>query len=259
MPRFVNPGVYVEEIAAEPHPIPGVPTSTDADLSALAAELRRAARAWSPEWTDFNDGDPGVTVLEVFAFLAESVLYRAGEIPERGRSAATRAAASLLALGCGSDAACAPTNRPLYFAGRLLDAATLTDEQDYHRGKRRRHARELHGSGVVRGLDVRWDDDGGRVVVEPGYAIDANGEEICLPIAVRLAPSSSGDPIFATLRYWERPCGTTPEGPSRMEEACVVGLGAAPSPPALALARLVHDGVKWRVDPTWQPPRVHGT
>jgi baseplate J-like protein len=39
----------------------------------------------NPEWTNFNESDPGVTLVEVFAFLAESLLYRANQIPERNR------------------------------------------------------------------------------------------------------------------------------------------------------------------------------
>lgn len=39
----------------------------------------------NPGWTNFNPADPGVTLLEVFAFLTESLLYRANQIPERNR------------------------------------------------------------------------------------------------------------------------------------------------------------------------------
>ena len=39
----------------------------------------------NPEWTNFNRSDPGVTLLELFAFLTESLLYRANQIPERNR------------------------------------------------------------------------------------------------------------------------------------------------------------------------------
>lgn len=39
----------------------------------------------TPEWTNFNASDPGVTLLELFAFLTESLLYRANQIPERNR------------------------------------------------------------------------------------------------------------------------------------------------------------------------------
>jgi Baseplate J-like protein len=39
----------------------------------------------NPEWTNFNSSDPGVTLIELFAFLTESLLYRANQIPERNR------------------------------------------------------------------------------------------------------------------------------------------------------------------------------
>src|SRR5437588_5867320 len=39
----------------------------------------------NPEWTNFNRSDPGVTLLELFAFLMESVAYRSNQIPERNR------------------------------------------------------------------------------------------------------------------------------------------------------------------------------
>src|SRR5713101_2366649 len=39
----------------------------------------------NPEWTNFNRSDPGVTLVEVFAFLTESLLYRSNQIPERNR------------------------------------------------------------------------------------------------------------------------------------------------------------------------------
>jgi hypothetical protein len=39
----------------------------------------------NPEWTNFNRSDPGVTLIELFAFLTESLVYRANQIPERNR------------------------------------------------------------------------------------------------------------------------------------------------------------------------------
>src|SRR3712207_3883488 len=39
----------------------------------------------NPEWTNFNDSDPGVTLVQLFAFMTESLLYRANGIPERNR------------------------------------------------------------------------------------------------------------------------------------------------------------------------------
>src|SRR3954471_4064560 len=39
----------------------------------------------NPEWTNFNRSDPGVTLLELFAFMTENLLYRSNQIPERNR------------------------------------------------------------------------------------------------------------------------------------------------------------------------------
>jgi len=40
----------------------------------------------TPEWTNFNSADPGVTIVQLFAFLTENLLYRANQIPERNRA-----------------------------------------------------------------------------------------------------------------------------------------------------------------------------
>jgi hypothetical protein len=65
-----------------PLTIPPIDTRTYQEL--LAEALARIP-SHNPEWTNFNKSDPGVTLLEVFAFLTESLLYRANLIPERNR------------------------------------------------------------------------------------------------------------------------------------------------------------------------------
>src|SRR3954447_18141772 len=39
----------------------------------------------NPEYTNFNGADPGVTMLELWAFLTEALAYRANQVPERNR------------------------------------------------------------------------------------------------------------------------------------------------------------------------------
>lgn len=39
----------------------------------------------TPEWTQLGEGDPGVTLVELFAFLTESLLYRVNRVPEVSR------------------------------------------------------------------------------------------------------------------------------------------------------------------------------
>lgn len=59
------------------------------DSSTLSKALNRTMAVHAPGWTDRNDSDPGITILEVMAFLAENVLYRAGPVGG-GESAASR-------------------------------------------------------------------------------------------------------------------------------------------------------------------------
>ncbi|MBI4304976.1 MAG: hypothetical protein HY678_01525, partial [Chloroflexi bacterium] len=49
----------------------------------------------TPEWTNFNDSDPGMTLVQLFAYLTDSILYRTNQIPERNR----RKFLSLLGIG----------------------------------------------------------------------------------------------------------------------------------------------------------------
>lgn len=38
---------------------------------------------YTPEWTDMNPSDPGFTMLEIFSWLSETVLWELNQIPER--------------------------------------------------------------------------------------------------------------------------------------------------------------------------------
>jgi hypothetical protein len=62
-----------------------VPSIDDRRFQDLRDEGLRRIPVHNPEWTNFNKSDPGVTLIEVFAFLTESLLYRANQIPDRNR------------------------------------------------------------------------------------------------------------------------------------------------------------------------------
>jgi predicted phage baseplate assembly protein len=51
----------------------------------LREELVRRIPVHSPSWTNHNVSDPGITLLELFAFLGESLLYRFNQIPDTTR------------------------------------------------------------------------------------------------------------------------------------------------------------------------------
>jgi Baseplate J-like protein len=62
-----------------------LPKIDDRRYDQLVDEAISRIPVHTPEWTNFNRSDPGVTLIEVFAFLTESILYRANQIPERNR------------------------------------------------------------------------------------------------------------------------------------------------------------------------------
>jgi predicted phage baseplate assembly protein len=49
----------------------------------LVDEVKRRIPQYCPEWTDHNVSDPGVALLELFAWMTEGLLYRTNQIPER--------------------------------------------------------------------------------------------------------------------------------------------------------------------------------
>jgi hypothetical protein len=62
-----------------------IPQIDDRNYQQLLDEALARIPIHNPEWTNFNKSDPGVTIIEVFAFLTENLLYRSNQIPERNR------------------------------------------------------------------------------------------------------------------------------------------------------------------------------
>lgn len=51
----------------------------------IVRETLARAQVHTPEWNNHADADAGVTLVQLFAFMTESLLYRADQIPERNR------------------------------------------------------------------------------------------------------------------------------------------------------------------------------
>lgn len=62
-----------------------VPNLDDRRYQDLLDEALARVPVHTPEWTNFNQSDPGVTLISVFAFLTENLLYRCNQIPDRNR------------------------------------------------------------------------------------------------------------------------------------------------------------------------------
>lgn len=45
------------------------PVLDDRTFEQIFAELRNRIPVYTPEWTDYNESDPAVTLLQLFAYL----------------------------------------------------------------------------------------------------------------------------------------------------------------------------------------------
>jgi predicted phage baseplate assembly protein len=63
-----------------PIPLPNLDTRRWADL---VDEGRALVPRYARQWTDHNYHDPGITLIELFAWLIEQLIYRANRVPER--------------------------------------------------------------------------------------------------------------------------------------------------------------------------------
>ena len=58
------------------------PNLDDRKFEDIVDEATRLIPQYCPEWTNFNKADPGITLLELFAWMTEMVIYRLNRVPE---------------------------------------------------------------------------------------------------------------------------------------------------------------------------------
>ena len=75
MPELLYPGVYLVERGTQARPIEGVATSTEGLVAESLDGSRMVPSMAAPEWTDRNDHDPGVTMLELFGWTREALAF----------------------------------------------------------------------------------------------------------------------------------------------------------------------------------------
>lgn len=63
-------------------PLPA-PDLDDRGFQDLVDEAKRMVMRRCPEWTDHNVSDPGVTLIETFAYMTDQLLYRLNRVPDR--------------------------------------------------------------------------------------------------------------------------------------------------------------------------------
>jgi predicted phage baseplate assembly protein len=59
------------------------PRLDDRAFKDLVSEARQRITLYCPEWTDHNLSDPGITLIELFAWMTDIVLYRLNRVPDK--------------------------------------------------------------------------------------------------------------------------------------------------------------------------------
>ncbi len=63
-------------------PLPMRPLD-DRSFQDLVDEAKKKIPLYCPEWTDHNVSDPGITLIELFAWMVDILLYRVNQMPQR--------------------------------------------------------------------------------------------------------------------------------------------------------------------------------
>jgi hypothetical protein len=57
----------------------------DRSFEQIFEEAKARIPVHTPQWTNFNESDPGITLVRLFAFMTEDLLYRSNRIPDANR------------------------------------------------------------------------------------------------------------------------------------------------------------------------------
>ena len=60
-----------------------VPNLDDRKFQDLVDQAKRLIPRYCPEWTDHNVSDPGVALIELFAWMTDLLLYRVNQVPDK--------------------------------------------------------------------------------------------------------------------------------------------------------------------------------
>ncbi|MFJ4210266.1 baseplate J/gp47 family protein [Paenarthrobacter sp. NPDC089675] len=60
-----------------------VPNLDDRNFADLVAGARERIQQIAPEWTDLSVHDPGITIVEAFAYLTDTLMYRVNRVPDK--------------------------------------------------------------------------------------------------------------------------------------------------------------------------------
>ena len=175
-----------------------------------------------------------------------------------------------------------------YFTGQVLTAESFELEQKYFREKLKRHNRALHGFGIVTGLKVIV--EAGQIIVEPGLALDCQGNDLVIGAGVVVSPvSCDWRSAYVQIGFAEEYTDLIPAAglgetvlteaaelkmkeASTITESCELFIAADNSnrghrhlrarwlacgqPHALTIAKLKRSSHGWRIERGYRPPAI---
>ena len=59
------------------------PNLDDRQFEDLLREARLRIPRYCPDWTNLNDSDPGMALVQLFAWFTDQMLWRLNQVPER--------------------------------------------------------------------------------------------------------------------------------------------------------------------------------
>jgi len=59
------------------------PNLDDRRFEDIFNEAKKLIPRYAPEWTDWNEHDPGITMLQLFSWLTELLIYRLNQVPDK--------------------------------------------------------------------------------------------------------------------------------------------------------------------------------
>jgi hypothetical protein len=58
------------------------PNLDDRTYADIVREARALIPRYTSDWTDFNDSDPGITLIQLFAWMTEQLIFRLNQVPD---------------------------------------------------------------------------------------------------------------------------------------------------------------------------------
>ncbi|HYU79695.1 MAG TPA: baseplate J/gp47 family protein [Vicinamibacterales bacterium] len=140
-----------------------VPTLDDRTFADLVEEGFRIVESGDGEWTNRNPSDPGVTLLELFAFVTETLIFRVNQITEEDRLAFAR----LLAPATDSSETGAERLDDAVRSARL--SARVVSCSDYEIAAQSIDPQRIARAHCVPNRDLTRDTVAARAAVRPGH------------------------------------------------------------------------------------------